>query len=338
MAIPRELVELHAHLGTSINTAILWSIAHDQGIKLLTKDFKEFNDFVVLAPHRKLTVPNYLEQVYHPVLDVLSSGTLAVEKAVHETLGGAYRSSNIVIHELRLNPMRHNLGGQQDLDHIIMAMLRGMERALLEYPKLQAGLIFCMAREFSVSKNKIIAQKAIKYHKRGIVGIDFSGVSKEGFRLKDYVDIVDECREAGLKVTVHTGEAYEVDTNDMWEALEYIKPDRIGHGILAYKDSKLMKELAVRGIVLELCPVINLVTKAVKDINELKSIFNAFKKHHVRFTINTDWPETVENAHLNEQIEFLTSNNILTEEDVDNCIETAKSATFTKGKGLDAYL
>ncbi|MBI4137271.1 adenosine deaminase [Candidatus Roizmanbacteria bacterium] len=334
----RELVELHAHLGTSINPAVLWSIAHDQGIRLPTKDYKEFNDLVVLTPKRKLTVPKYLETVYHPILDPLSSGTHPVEKAVHETLGGAYRSSNIVIHELRLNPMRHNSGGQQDLDHVIMAALRGMERALLEYPKLQAGLIFCMAREFPLSKNTIIAEKAIKYHKRGVVGIDFSGVSNGDFKLKDYTEIIEKCRSAGLGVTVHSGEAYEIDTNDMWDALEHIKPERIGHGILAYKDVKLMQELARRGIVLEVCPLINLVTKAVADISELKAIFKAFKKYNVRFTINTDWPETVEQAHLNEQIEFLVKNNILTENDIDNSIEIAKSATFTKGAGIEAYL
>lgn len=334
----RELVELHAHLGTSINPAVLWSIAHDQGIRLPTKDYREFNNLVVLSPSRKLTVPHYLETVYHPILDPLSSGTHPVEKAVHETLSGAYRSGNIVIHELRLNPMRHNSGGQQDLDHVIMAALRGMERALLEYPRLQAGLIFCMAREFSVNKNRIIAEKAIKYHKRGVVGIDFSGVSTGEFKLKDYREIIEKCRTVGLGITVHSGEAYEIDTNDMWDALEHINPDRIGHGILAYRDTKLMRELSRKGIVLEVCPLINLVTKAAQDIDELKAIFKAFKKHAVRFTVNTDWPETVENAHLNEQIEFLIKNDILTERDIDDSIETAKSATFTKGAGIEAYL
>lgn len=334
----RELVELHAHLGTSVNPAVLWSIAHDQGIKLPTKDFWEFQKLVVLSLEHRQTVPEYIEKIYHPILDPLSSGTHPVEKAVHETLGGGYRSSNIVIHELRLNPMRHNASGQQDLDHIIMAALRGMERALLEYPTMRAGLIFCMAREFSVEKNKIIAQKAIKYHKRGVVGIDFSGVSPKGFHLKDYGEVVDGCRKAGLGITVHSGEAYEIDTNDMWDAVKYLNPDRIGHGILAYKDEKLMKELAKRGTVLEVCPFINLVTKAVKDIQELKEIFTAFKKHSVRFTINTDWPETVENAHLNEQIEFLVKNDILTDTDIDNCIEIARAATFTKAAGIEAYL
>lgn len=334
----KELVELHAHIAPSINPAVLWSIAHENGIRLPTKDYREFVDLVVLSPDKKMSVPEYLENVYHPILDVLSSGTHAVEKAVHETLGGAYRSSGISVHELRLNPMRHNSGGQQDLDHVIMAALRGMERSLLEYPQLQAGLIFCMAREFSKTKNEVIAKKAIKYRKRGVIGIDFSGVNQGDFHLKEYAVVVDECRAAGLGITVHSGEAYEIDTNDLWEAVEYIRPDRIGHGILAAKDKKLMKEISKQRIILEVCPMSNLMTKAIKDVAELKHILQTFLENDVPFTINTDWPETVEHAHLDEQIAFLVQEKILMEKDIDRCLDIARGATFTKGKGIEAYL
>lgn len=334
----KELVELHAHLGTSVDPSVMWSIAHEHGIKLPTKNYWEFIDLVVLSPERKLEVPEYLEKIYHPILDPLTSGTHAVEKAVHETFGGAYRSSNITIHELRLNPMRHNAQGKHDLDQVIMAALRGMERALLEFPQIQTGLIFCMAREFPVELNTIIAQKAIKYRHRGVVGIDISGVSKHNFKLKDYGKIIEDCRDAGLGITVHTGEAYEVDTNDMWDAINYLSPDRIGHGILAARDKKLMLELAKRKIILEICPKSNLVTRAVKDISELKAIFKKFIEHNVLFTINTDWPETVENAHLSEQIEFLLTNGLLSESELDTCIATARQATFTKPGGINAYV
>src|SRR5690606_29225764 len=133
----------------------------------------------------------------------------------------------------RFNPMKHNGGGQQDLDHIIMAALRGMERALLEYPRISAGLIFCMDRQFTKRKNEIIAEKAMKYHRRGVIGIDFANYDKGDFSFKEYADIVSTCKKQGLGVTVHTGETAQDD--DMWEALEYLQPDRIGHGIRAYK-------------------------------------------------------------------------------------------------------
>src|SRR3989344_7416726 len=139
------LAELHAHLGSSINPFIYWQIAHTQGFKLPKKEYKDFIDYIIVSPEKKTTLNKYLKDIYHPFLDKLSSGTYAVEKATYEILSGAYRSNNITLLEIRNNPMKHNHEGQEDLDHIIMAMLRGMERALLEYEKLSAGLIFCMA-------------------------------------------------------------------------------------------------------------------------------------------------------------------------------------------------
>ena len=76
--------------------------------------------------------------------------------------------------ELRFNPMKRNLGGERDLDHIIHAALRGMDRACLEYG-VRAGLIFCLAREFPLALNEILVKKAVKYRSRGVIGIDLAG-------------------------------------------------------------------------------------------------------------------------------------------------------------------
>ena len=59
---------------------------------------------------------------------------------MHGAIGGAYRKQNITTLELRFNPMKRNRGGERDLDHIIMAAVRGLDRAGLEYPQVRAGL------------------------------------------------------------------------------------------------------------------------------------------------------------------------------------------------------
>lgn len=336
LSIKQPLVELHAHLAASINPAILWSIAHSQGIKLPTKDYWEFVNLLLLSGNKKTTLKEYLDKIYHPLLDPISSGTYAVEEAVHQNIGGAYRSNLITTIELRTNPMKHNMGGLQDLDHVIMAMLRGMDRALLEYPQIQAGLIFCLDRQFSQTQNEIIAEKALKYQRRGVIGIDFSNYNKGDFSFKNYQRLIEKCKKAGLGITVHSGETD--DTNDLWEVLEYINPSRIGHGIKAAYDKKLMLELAKRKIVLEICPLSNLVTQAVTDIGELKFILRTFINNQVLFTINTDWPELIENAHLRNQINFLMEKQILTDQEILSCIKIAQKATFTKKGGLNAYL
>ena len=329
------LAELHAHLSASINPAIYWQIAHDQGFKLPKREFHEFINYITLSTRRRMTLNEYFDKIYHPLLNKLSSGTHAVERATYEILGGAYRN-NITLIELRNNPMKHNRNAELDLDHIIMAMLRGMERALLEYQKLSAGLIFILAREFSYQQNEIIVEKAIKYHRRGVVGIDIAGPADPKFHFKDYKELIQRAKRNGLKVTVHTGEAK--DANDMWEAVEFANPARIGHGILAAYDKRLMKELVKQDIVLEVCPLSNLATKAIKNIDELRFILLTFVENKVRFCINTDWPEVIENAHLDQQFQFLLQEKILTEDELKQCNKTAFAATFVPKGGLNAYL
>ena len=87
--------------------------------------------------------------------------------------------------ELRFNPMKRNRGGEQDLDHIIAAASRGMDRASLEYP-VKPGLIFCLDRAFPFELNEIIVEKAIAWRDRGIVGIDIAGPESSTFRVADY--------------------------------------------------------------------------------------------------------------------------------------------------------
>lgn len=331
------LAELHAHLGTSISAEILWQIAHESGFKLPQREFTEFRERIMLSSERRVELNTYFKEVYHPLLDKLSSGSHAVEQATYHTMTGAYHKQNITLMELRNNPLKHNKDGEFELDHVIMAMLRGMERALLECRKLSAGLVFIMAREFPVEKNAIIVEKAIKYRHRGVVGIDVAGPAVKDFRFKDHAELFAKAHKAGLKVTVHTGEVKEA--SDMWEALEYAQPQRIGHGIRAAYDKEVMKELVRRKVVLEVCPMSNLATKAVENVDEMRFILRTFIENKVRFCINTDWPEMIEGCRLRRQMEWLHKEKLLSEEELAQCNRTAFAASFIpKPGGLDAYL
>ncbi|MBA3723933.1 MAG: adenosine deaminase [Candidatus Levybacteria bacterium] len=329
------LAELHAHIGTSINPFVYWQIAHEQGYKVPKKTYHEFVEFITLSPEKKMKLNEYLRKIYHPVLDKLSSGTFALEKAMYETMGGAYRN-NIAHIEIRGNIMKHNNNGDHDLDHIIMAMLRGMERAFLEYPNLSGGYIFCLDREYTVEKNAIMIEKAIKYKSRGVVAIDFAGPANEEFKLEDYKQLIIKAKKAGLAITTHSGEVD--DANDMWEAIEFIKPKRIGHGIKAAYDKELMKQLVKQDVVLEVCPMSNLMTQAVENEEELKFILRTFIENKVKFTINTDWPEMIADAHLWRQFAMLRDKKIMSEEELIQCNKIAFASTFAPKGGLDAYL
>src|SRR5213079_2400302 len=239
------LAELHTHLGGSVASDIMWSLAHEQGIALPTRDFWEFDRLVTVTDPRGVPDLDSLDRIYH-LSELIQSSPLAVEVSVHAAIGGAYRSQGITTLELRFNPMKRNRGGERDLDHIILAAIRGLDLASLEYPQVRAGLILMMDRTFTPRQNEIIIEKAVRWSSRGIVGVDIAGPRPGGARF-DYRQVqpmVDEARAAGLGVTIHVGEeGGDIGRAEIGEVLEALRPDRIGHGILAAGDPDLMAAL-----------------------------------------------------------------------------------------------
>src|SRR5262249_32546477 len=229
------LAELHTHLGGSVASEIMWSLAHEQGIALPVKDYWEFDRLVTIADPRRVDSLDALNDIYHWT-ELIQSSPLAVERSVHTAIGGAYRSQGITTLELRFHPMKRNRGGERDLDHIIMAPVRGLDRASLEYPLVRAGLILMMDRTFDERQNSIIVEKAIRYAPRGVVGVDIAGPRPGGARYpyRDLAPLVEEAREAGLGVTIHVGEeGAEHGEAEIGEGGEHLPPEPIRHGRLA---------------------------------------------------------------------------------------------------------
>ena len=316
------LAELHCHLGGAVTQAIMWSIAHAQGIKLPTRDYWEFRDTITVSDKRNRSFDGYL-QLFHWT-ELIQSSPLAVERAVYEVVGGAYRKNNVTTMELRFNPMKRNRGGEQDLDHIIAAASRGMDRASLEYP-VKPGLIFCLDRAFPFELNEIIVEKAIAWRDRGIVGIDIAGPESSTFRVADYSRLFRRARQFGLGLTVHTGESGSVD--EVARVVELLEPDRIGHGVKAAYDPRAMAMIRDRGIVLEICPTSNLNTRVVSGWDEFRWIFDTFRRNEIRFTINTDGPEMLK-TYIRDEMATLGRLGILSVEDQEQAAATSLASSF----------
>jgi adenosine deaminase len=273
-----------------------------------------------------------LDRIYH-LTELIQSSPLAVERSVHAAIGGAYRSQRITTLELRFNPMKRNRGGERDLDHIILAAIRGLDLASLEYPQVRAGLILMMDRTFSATQNMVIVEKAIRYAARGIVGIDIAGPRPGGARY-DYTQIaphIETAREAGLGVTIHVGEeGGDMGREELAEVLEVLRPDRIGHGILAAGDEDLMRDLREAEVVLEICPTSNLLTKALPNEDAVRDVFRTFVEHGVKFTIATDGPEMM-HTHLRDELELLLRIGALTQDELDETNLRGHESSFVRG-------
>src|SRR2546423_1994055 len=323
------LAELHTHLGASVGSDILWSLAHEQGIALPVKDYWEFESLVTIADPRRVDSLDALDAIYQWT-ELIQSSPVAVERSVHNAIGGAYRSQGITTLELRFNPMKRNRGGERDLDHIIMAATRGLDRASLEYPQVRAGLILMMDRTFDERQNATIVEKAIRYAPRGIVGVDIAGPRPRGERYsyRELQPLVGEARAAGLGITIHVGEEGEEHAAaELGEVIEILRPDRIGHGILAAREPELMAALREAEIVLEMCPTSNLLTRALSDEDAVRETFRAFIEHEVPFTIATDGPEMMR-THLRDEFALLQRIGALNEDELAEANRRGHEASF----------
>ncbi len=324
------LAELHTHLGGSVASDILWSLAHEQGIALPVKDFWEFDALVTVSDPQGVQDLNALDAIYHWT-ELIQSSPLAVERSVHAAIGGAYRSQRITTLELRFNPMKRNRGGERDLDHIIMAAVRGLDRASLEYPQVRAGLILMMDRTFNQRQNAIIVEKAIRYAPRGIVGVDIAGPRPSGdgpYPYGELAPLIEQARSAGLGVTIHVGEeGGEHGIAEIRDVVETLRPDRIGHGILAAKDPELMAALREAEITLEICPTSNLLTKSLRDEDAVRDTFHALVDAEVPFTIATDGPEMMR-THLRDEFELLLRIGALDEQRLDGANARGHAVSF----------
>lgn len=319
----QEFAELHFHLGQSVEPHILWSIAHEQGIKLPSKDYWDFHNLITLSKKGQVTWDDYHE--LFKWTELIQSSPVAMERTVYEVISGAYRANNITVLEPSFNPMFRNRGGERDLDQIILAALRGMEKALAEFPNVRAGLILLLDRRLSFEINEVIVKKAIKYRSRGIVGIDIAGPKGESFTYDAYAPLYALARENGLKTTVHTGE--DGDAEEMAHVLKVLPLDRLNHGFRAYTSPELMKEVVKKNLTMCLCPTSNIKVGFIRDGAHLKEVIRTLYDNGVKFCMNTDNPSMLR-TNIKQEIQLLRDNNILTEEEISQTVKWAFEASF----------
>src|SRR5438270_9535538 len=81
-----NMAELHTHVGAAVDPAILYSIAHDQGIRLPTKNYWEFVEIVTAAPGRVKTFEEYL-RLFH-LTELVQSSPQAMQASVASVIAG----------------------------------------------------------------------------------------------------------------------------------------------------------------------------------------------------------------------------------------------------------
>jgi adenosine deaminase len=310
--------ELHRHLELCLRPDTIWELAPRFGISL--KSQREFQErFMILEPMKDLGT------VLNKFLDTqkLLATPEILERVAFEACEDAYRNENLRIVEFRYAPTFVAHGHDMSFDQIHEAIVRGVKRAEESYP-MAVGLVCIIQRILPLKDAEKVTEFAID-HKETFVGLDIAD-NEEGFDSKPFAPLFKKAKNAGLGITVHSGEAPHTKApNWVMDAIDVLGAERIGHGVQIYRDEKVMKAVRDRKIPLELCLTSNMLTTAVPDLKD-----HPFKKlmdFGILTTINTDDPG-IFNTNLNREYRIAHQMLGLSHEELERCAQIAAEYSF----------
>ncbi len=285
-------VVLHDHLDGGVRPATIAELAKENGYdKLPTQDPTELAKWFRNACDSG-SLEKYLEAFVHTV-GVMQTKA-AIERVSFEAVEDL-ANDGVVYAEIRMAPELLQERGLS-LDEIVEQMLLGFQRGEKEMAQLgkeiKVGLLLTAMR--TAARSSEIAQLAIKWRDRGVVGFDIAG-KEAGYPPTRHLDAFDAIRQANFHMTIHAGEAFGLPS--IWEAVQICGTDRLGHGVRIVdditfdsKNQPILGAMAAyvrdRRVPLEMCPSSNVQTGAAKSIKEHP--ITLLKNLQFRVTVNTD--------------------------------------------------
>ncbi|GAB5507451.1 MAG: adenosine deaminase [Rhizobiaceae bacterium] len=201
------------------------------------------------------------------------------------------------------------------------ALGEGMRRAK-EATGIESRMIVTGVRHFGVESVEDAARFAVNCGHPLVTGYGMAGEERFGNHA-DYVRAFDIAREAGLGITVHAGEL--AGWESVRDALDHIRPSRIGHGVRAIENPDLVKRIADEGVVLEVCPVSNIELKVFPDFGAHP--FPALRKAGCKVTLNSDDPPYFHTS-LKKEYEVAAEHFGMADDDLTEATRTALAAAY----------
>jgi adenosine deaminase len=274
-ALPKT--DLHVHLDGSLRLSTILELAEEQGVKLPAMDEASLRAAIGCGKNFGSLV-EYLRG-FEITLSVMQTEA-ALERIAFELAEDAHRE-NVRYMEVRYSPMLHTQRGLK-LTTVVEAVLEGLARARETYA-IKANVILCGIRNISTESSYHMAELAVAYKGRGVVGFDLAGAEAD-FPAKHHKAAFQLVRDNNINTTIHAGEAYGPES--IAQAIHVCGAHRIGHGVRLMENGDLLHYVNDHRLPLECCPSSNVQTGAVKTLEQhpLKLYFDL----GLRVTVNTD--------------------------------------------------
>ncbi|UCF97341.1 MAG: adenosine deaminase [Spirochaetaceae bacterium] len=278
--------ELHRHLDGSIRLQTVADIVARYDLDLGVSNKEELiRKARISEPMKDLQA---VIDSFATIRQVLCSYE-TIERIAFENVEDAYRDG-IHLLELRFAPPFISLGKELGNDEIIEAVLDGVTRGMNRYP-IQVGLIGILVRTVDLEINRRATADLIRYaggsHRNAdrICGFDLAD-AEDRSDPQDFLPMVQEARQAGLGITIHSGE--NTTAAAVQQTLDLFNPARIGHGIRSWGDDELLERIRKQSVMLEVCPTSNWLTSSVASLEEhpLPHLYRA----GIPVSINSDDP------------------------------------------------
>ncbi|HEX5830689.1 MAG TPA: adenosine deaminase [Gemmatimonadaceae bacterium] len=262
-AIDRELLrrlpkaELHCHLDGSLRPATLLELARDAGVALPATDVHALARYMRVDDARHLE--DYLAR-FHLTLAVMQRAD-ALERVAYELAEDAWYDGVRYL-EVRWAPILTVEGGLS-LEAAMEAPLRGLRRAERDFG-IVTGAIVCAMRHMAPQVGLQMAELAVAFRDRGVVGFDLAG-GELGNPAAAHAEAFAFARGHDLACTCHAGEGD--GAGSVRQAVHLCGAHRIGHATRLLEDERLLHYVNDRRIPLEICLTSNVQTRAVPTID-----------------------------------------------------------------------
>ncbi len=310
--------ELHRHLELCVRPQTIKELAPEVGIELSSEsDFQK--RFLITEPMDDLGA------VLSKFLDTqkLLFNPEVLERVAFEACEDAFLHENLRVVEFRYAPTFIAQNHDMSFSEIHRAIVKGIERAEKQFP-MAVGLICIIQRILPVREAEAVTDFAIE-NRDTFLGLDLAD-NEVGFDSKPFAPFFKRAREAGLRITVHSGEADVPKAPEyVRDAIDYLGAERIGHGVQIYKSEEMINYVRSKGVALELCPTSNWLTNAIP--NREAHPFRDLMKAGVAVTLNSDDPG-IFGIDMNVECDFVMNRLGVTESELRSIFDTAVKHSF----------
>lgn len=226
---------------------------------------------------------------------------------------------NVCYAEIRFAPLLH-VSEKIKAEQVIQSLLQGLEQGKKDFG-VEYNVITCAMRHHSAEENYEMITTACQFLGRGVCAADLAGAEAQ-YPMSEFMELFEKTKELGMPFTLHAGECG--NAQNIVDSIE-AGAKRIGHGIAMRGHSDIQKLVKDNQIGVEMCPISNLQTKAVKGPEEYP--IKQFLENGLLVSVNTD-NRTVSNTSMTKELAFIQKTYGVIDEEIIQMMHNALQTAF----------